>query len=178
MKIVILAFFLFFCGCIFGQELPSKTQRKLRKTLKEMLEDDQEYRGALAADATLSFDSMMYLQTQNDLINREKFMNLIRNYGYPSYDRIGNGLSGVLTLHFTTENDFFVLMHLFNDELKKGNMPPVEFARWYDRCQINMHGENSFGEYGKKEFCADEIDIINLNRASVGLENLTPVACD
>jgi len=179
MKLSILFFILFFFGqSVSAQELSCKTQRKLRKTLRVMLKDDQEYRLMLNAEASISQDSIKLLIEQTDHVNRLKFVGIMQEFGYPSEERIGSELSAVLTLHFTTEENFFQLHQLFNVSLKKGEMPPVEFARWYDRCQINMHGENAFGAYGKKEFCADEIQRINENRASIGLDALIAVQCD
>ena len=173
MKQLFLFILCFTTHSLFCQKLSFKEKREWRKNLKQMMKDDQFYRSKISDHTTSSSDSLWGLQSKNDSINKEKFVQLVNKFGYPSYDRIGNQTSVVLILHFTLEKDFTQLVNLFDIELKKGNMPPWDYAIWYDRCQIMMNKSTVYGSYGKKLFCSPELEIINEKRNSIGLEKLS-----
>lgn len=155
-----------------AQNLRAKDKQHLRKELKQMVKQDQFYRKMIATHPP-NEQELWIKQTQNDSINKAKFVQLINAYGYPSLQRVGVEYSVLLILHFTNENDFYALEPIFKEQLQKNNLSPLEYARWYDRCQINMGKPNVYGVYGKKDFCGTELQKVNENRKQIGLENLT-----
>lgn len=153
-----------------GQELTHKEKVKIRRELKVMLKKDQEYRTLIANNKDLlNTDSLWKLQNINDSLNKKRFIDLIDKYGYPSRERIGTEISVVLVLHFTNHSDFVELHQLFINQLQMKNMPPEEFARWYDRCQINMGGKSHYGVYGRQLYCGEELKEVNEKRKLIGL---------
>jgi hypothetical protein len=172
MKHILIFIFCFTNYNVFCQKLNFADKKEWRKNLKQMLKDDQFYRSKISKQNILSNDSLWILQSKNDSINKEKFVQLTNKFGYPSLKRIGNQNSVVLILHFTLEKDFVQLFPLFNNELKKGNMPSLDYAIWFDRCQIMMKKSTFYGAYGKKTFCSPELEEINEKRSSIGLEKL------
>ena len=151
--------------------LDGKTKTKIRKELKKMVELDQQYRKVIATHPTNS-DDLWVKQSFNDSLNKIQFVEIILKHGYPSKERIGSEFSVLLTLHFTNEIDFIELDTLFRKELHKSNLSATEYARWYDRCQINMKKSTFYGVYGKKEFCGEELLVINGHRKDIGLNSL------
>ncbi len=137
-----------------------------------MLKKDQEYRSMISQNQLIDSDSLWVLQSKNDSVNKYLLLSIIKDYGYPSGERTGSDLTKVLTLHYTLEGDYTLLRTIFNKELKKGNMPPDEYARWVDRCMINMKKPNVYGVYGKKSFCGEELEQVNRKRKEIGLTPL------
>lgn len=161
-----------FLNFSFAQDLTHSQKKEWRKALKLMVEDDQRYRVLMAENTIYNNDSIWNLQSVSDSINKSRFIQLTEKYGFPSLERIGNQNAVTLLLHFTLKNDFGELLPLFQKELQKGNMPPFEFAVWFDRCMVNMQLPNKYGVYGKKEFCPPELDDVNTSRIEIGLEKL------
>lgn len=145
-----------------------------------MEESDQRFRNLMVQHPEMNNDSIWALQTALDSINKAKFMELTKQFGYPSRKNIGREASLGLVLHFTMEEDFRVLKDLFKSELDKGNMLPEYYAWWFDRCQRNMGNSIYFGQYtNQKEFCGDEWKTYNERRKEIGLEALMGKAsCD
>ena len=172
MKHVLIFIFCFTNYNVFCQKLSFSDKKEWRKNLRLMLKDDQFYRSNISKKNQLNNDSLWVFQSKNDSINKEKFIRLTKKFGYPSLKRIGNQISVVLILHFTLEKDFEQLLPIFNNELKKGNMPGWDYAIWYDRCQLMMKKTPLYGAYGKKLFCSPELELVNEKRKSIGLEKL------
>ena len=157
-----------------AQDLSSSQKKEWKKELKKMEELDQYFRVMMDENSKFDNDSIWRLQTINDSINKQKFIELTTKYGYPTFDRVGFARSLVLILHFTLENDFLELKDLFKSELDKGNMPPKEYAWWFDRCQRNMGLPIYFGQYTNDKFCAEQLNIYNDRRNEIKLEALEP----
>ena len=176
---ILLILFLSISSYSMSQHLTYKEKKTIRRELKAMLKSDQQYRIELTNQQNQSLkDSLWKLQSQNDSINKEKFKQIILNSGYPSLTRVGTELSTVLILHFTNQNDFIELDELFLSEIKTGNMPKMEYARWYDRCQINMGKLSRFGAYGNEKLCGDRLTEINKNRLDFGLDAIVSSGCN
>jgi hypothetical protein len=180
MRLLSFSTILFICAIFvdnltFAQrKLTFNQKMKVRRELKKMLKSDQQYRKLLISHPS-NEKELWRKQSFNDSLNKIQFVNLIHRFGFPSLERVGSEYSVVLTLHFTNEQDFDDLKELFQQELFNKNLSPLEYARWFDRCQINMKKSNLYGVYGKKDFCGDELKQMNKNRNSIGLENLQEV---
>ena len=163
-----------------AQKLSNSEKKIWKAELKVMEEADQLYRKLMVDFPEMDNDSIWELQTKNDSINKAKFIELTKLYGYPSYKNIGYEASIALILHFTLENDFHDLKDLFKTELEKGNMLPSYYAWWYDRCQRNMGNPIFYGQYtNQKEFCGEDWKKYNERRKEIGLDALTGKAiCD
>jgi len=172
MKLIInLSIIIFISNNILSQDLSFKSKRNARKTLKTMIKDDQKYR--LLMDPNQKNHSLWKLQNNLDSINRNKFTDLIKNYGYPAGKRInGSEYSYIFALHFTSPKDFTFFLPIFNSELKKGNMPPIEYANWYDRSQKTMGQPLYFGQYTNDKFYGEERNLYNIHRKEIGLAPL------
>lgn len=157
-----------------AQDLSSSQKKEWKKELKKMEELDQVYRVMMDENSKFDNDSIWRLQSIRDSINKQKFIELTTKYGYPTFDRVGFARSLVLILHYTLENDFLELKDLFKTELDKGNMPPKEYAWWFDRCQRNMGLPIYFGQYTNDKFCGEQLNIYNEHRKEIGLEGLQP----
>ncbi len=114
-------------------------------------------------------DSIWKLQKNLDSLNSITFIELINKYGYPSYKRTKSYTSFTLALHLMGKNNFEKLLPIFSSELEKGNMPPSEYANWYDRNQIIAKKKQLYGEYDKKFPCVENIEKTNLARKKIGL---------
>ena len=172
MKSSLVILLLLCANVLSAQELKGAEKRDVKSQLREMEKRDQEFRIQIRQKPSEK-DSLWKLQSVNDSINKIQFIHLIGKHGYPAQERVGIPTTIFLTLHFTLENDFRDLQDIFGQELKAGRMPALEYARWYDRCQMNMHSESMFGAYGKKEFCGEELQRVNENRATIGLPVLS-----
>lgn len=172
--------FLFLClislsNELFAQDKLSVREKFLiRKELKQMFKNDQKYREEIAYGnlSKTEVDSLWVLQNKEDSLNRVQFKQLIDKYGYPSIDRVGTQISYVLVLHFTRQSDFDYLKESFKEELDNKTMPPIEYAKWYDRSQLINGREVKFGAYGNKKFCGEELEKVNKCRLEIGLEIL------
>ena len=107
---------------------------------------DQLYRKLMASSPEMNNDSIQNLQTYLDSINKVRFVEIIKLYGYPSRKNIGYEASIGLILHFRTEEDFIDLKELFKSELEKGNILPEYYALLYDRCLSDMNKSNYYGQ--------------------------------
>lgn len=174
MKFITLVSILFlFINESTAQNLSRFEKKIWKKELKIMEDTDQFYRQLMNESPEMNNDSIWKLQTYYDSINKVKFIELTKLYGYPSKKNIGKEASIGLILHFTNENDFNDLKDIFKAELEKGNMLPEYYAWWYDRCLVNMGKPIFFGQYtNQKEFCGEEWTIFNQRRQDIGLEPL------
>ncbi|WP_341901934.1 hypothetical protein [Fluviicola taffensis] len=179
MKKISPPFLLFISTCFFSfvisasaQELSSSEKNTWKTALKTMERSDQLYRGKMIKQPELNTDSIWKLQSAIDSSNKQQFVDLTKQLGYPSLKRVGNETSMGLILHFTLENDFAELKDLFKVELDKGNMPPKHYAWWFDRCQRNMNKPIYFGQYTNEKFCGEQLKTFNQRRKEIGLEAL------
>lgn len=152
----------------FSQQLAFSQKRECRRELRKMVKRDQVYRLIIVKENRSLDDTLWRLQTINDSINLADFTKMTEKYGYPSLSRVGM-MPVVLLLHFTLEPNYLSLRDLFEKEQKKGNMPAWDYAVWFDRCMVNMKQPTWYGEYGRKEFTAEEKVVINANRKAIGL---------
>jgi hypothetical protein len=158
-----------------AQNLTHSKKKELKKELKSMDENDQLYRKLMASSPEMNNDSIWNLQTYLDSINKVRFVEITKLYGYPSRKNIGHEASIGLILHFRTEEDFIDLKELFKSELEKGNMLAEYYALWYDRCLSYMNKPIYYGQghyINKKEFCGDELITLNIHRKEIGLKPL------
>lgn len=175
MKLLLFLSLIAFSNQLFAQDkLTFREKFIIRKELKQMLKNDQKYREEIAYGnlSKTEVDSLWVLQNREDSLNRIKFKQIIDKYGYPSIDRVGTQISYVLVLHFTRQSDFDYLKESFKQELDNKTMPPIEYAKWYDRSQLINGREVKFGAYGDKKFCGDELGKVNQCRLEIGLEIL------
>ncbi|AEA45796.1 hypothetical protein [Fluviicola taffensis] len=172
MNKLLLFFLSLMSGISFAQELSSAQKKEWKTELQKMEKSDQYYRVKMAKNPALNNDSIWKLQSDIDSINKATFVELTTKYGYPTMGRVRYAGTIGMILHFTLEEDFIQLKELFYSELKKGNMPPKEYAWWYDRCQRNMHQPIYFGQYTNEKFCGDQLKLFNERRKEIGLEEL------
>ena len=138
-----------------------------------MVKMDQRYRSEIFSSSNP--DSLWLLQNSLDSVVKIKFESIINQYGYPSRKRVnGSEVTVALILHMTTQKDFDYLKTLFKSELENGNMPPKEYAWWYDRCQKNINKPIFYGQYTNEKFCGEQLGTFNLRRKNIGLEELEP----
>lgn len=157
---------------ISAQKLTFKEKRYCRKEKAILLKKDQQYRKLLVQHPEIPFDSVMCLQNSLDSSNYIQFKTIVQSYGYPSVKRVGGGNPIVLMLHFTYKVHFEECLNLFKSELQNGNLSNVDYAIWYDRCQVNQQLPTYFGEYGKKNWTLEQKKIINDHRTEIGLPPL------
>lgn len=122
-------------------------------------------------------DSLSKLQNILDSLNYLKFVKIINKYGYPSYKRTGSSAGGLLTIHTVGRKEFEDLLPTFQRELYNGNMPAIEFAAWYDRCQLFMNKKQLYGEYDRQYPCMDDLEMTNIERKKIGLKTLKKNKC-
>ena len=123
-------------------------------------------------------DSLWDLQTKLDSLNMLTFLYIIKNYGYPSYDRVGSLGAHYLTFHLVRPQQFEILLPVLKNELKRGNLSPSEYACWYDRCQLSMEGKKQlYGEYDREYPCVEDLKETNKARRKIGLYKLTENKC-
>ena len=122
-------------------------------------------------------DSIWHLQNEIDSLNNLKFLSVIDKYGYPSFKRTGSTTSSTLILHLVSESNFKNLESLFKTELNKKNLPAVEYAKWFDRCQIVMNKKQLYGEYDQQYPCVENISNTNTEREKIGLKKLKNNNC-
>ncbi len=122
-------------------------------------------------------DSLWILQKHLDSINVERFTALIIKYGYPSYKRTGSYTSATISLHLMGENNFIKFLPIFKSELEKGNMPAGEYAQWYDRNQLIQNKKQLYGEYDVINPCVENLELTNIERKKIGLNQLNNNNC-
>jgi hypothetical protein len=114
-------------------------------------------------------DSLWILQHNLDSINAEKFKKIIVDYGYPSPERTHSMVARVILIHLISENYFTKFLPLFKEELIKGNMPPSDYAEWYDRNQLAQNKKQLYGAYDPTQPCIGNNETTNIERAKIGL---------
>jgi hypothetical protein len=160
----------------FAQKLTFKEKKIIKGDIRIMLKTDQKYRVELT-DSDFATkeqqDSLWTLQTIADRENKEKLKSIIHQYGYPSYERIRLGYVSVVILHFTNPSELSELDTTFHNEVRKGNMSAIDYARWYDRCLKNKNEPTKYGVYGVREvLCGEELKRVNANRNTLQIPNL------
>jgi hypothetical protein len=193
---------------VFGQHLSKNQKDSIRNVMNKIGEDDQKYRWQLMLGELDSIkldslkklpdtvkwnrikkvfngeivfksaDSIWKLQNKIDSINILKFVEIINKYGYPSYKRIRSSTSEYLSLHMASSKEFDLYIQIFKEQLLKGNMPPNEFATWYDRCQLSMKKKQLYGEYDKRNPCLEDLLFTNSERKKIGLKKLKSNNCN
>jgi hypothetical protein len=124
-----------------------------------------------------TYDSLWTLQNTLDSINIEKFTKIINDYGYPSLERTNSLVASVISIHLIGENKFVKFLPIFRNELKKGNMPPSEFAEWYDRNQLDQNKKQLYGAYDIMNPCVENLETTNIERAKIGLSAINENNC-
>ena len=122
-------------------------------------------------------DSLWALQNKLDSLNEVRFIKVIQVYGYPSFRRIGSKNASILLTHLTDKIRFNRYHDLLKMELEKGNLPPSEYASWYDRCQLTMKNQQLYGEYDKIYPCVENLTLTNYERKKIGLKKLKVNNC-
>lgn len=191
-----------------GQELKPAQKDSIKIVMDSMIENDQRYRWQLtygeldlgkidsiqklpnnweiAENATYNNggfsiairDSIWGLQTKLDSLNLLTLLYIIKKYGYPSYNRVGSLTSHILIFHLVRPTQFEILLPIFKNEVKKGNLPASEYACWYDRCQLSMNGKKQlYGEYDREYPCVEDLKETNKARRKIGLYKLKENKC-
>lgn len=122
-------------------------------------------------------DSLWQLQNNLDSLNKEKFIEIVKLHGYPSYKRTKAVGAGTILIHMVDSADFYKLLPLLSLELKKGNMPAYEYASWYDRCQLNLKRKQLYGAYDSQYPCVENLEDTNNERKKIGLKRLKVNNC-
>lgn len=167
---------LFVCHLCFysvrAQKLSHADKKECRTVLKTLNERDQQYRIVMRDSPQLNTDSVWRLLTENDSLNRLEFKRLLAKFGYPSVASVHGENPLPMLLHFTLATDFLELEPVLKKQLEQGNLPPRDYAWWYDRCQRNQELPIYFGQYTNETFCGELLETYNTRRASIGLEAL------
>lgn len=122
-------------------------------------------------------DSLWKLQNKLDSINAIKFIEIIAKYGYPSYKRTKSYASSSLSLHLIGNLYFDKLLPIFKKELEIKNMPPNEYARWFDRNNLISKKQQLYGAYHAKYPCVESIEKTNIERKKIGLKPIKKNKC-
>lgn len=122
-------------------------------------------------------DSLLVLQNSLDTLVMNKLEAIILKYGYPSYNRTRFLNTNIFVLHLIGELNFKRFYPLFNIELAKGNMPPEDYAMWYDRNQLGLNKKQLYGEYNSACPCVEDLDVTNIARLKIGLRPLRKNTC-
>ena len=122
-------------------------------------------------------DSLQNLQDNIYSLNYFFFVDIIKEYGYPSYKRTRSYASNTLRLHYVNANQFKELSPIYRMELDKGNLSSEEFASWYDSCLIRLRKKQMYGEFEKKYPCVLNIKETNIERIKIGLKPLKENNC-
>lgn len=135
-----------------------------------------------------SADSLMKLQKPLDKLNQGKFLQIMKEYGYPNanlfyQDSDSTGkiqyvaqLTGYI-LHLLGDENFNNLKPLFFKEVKNGKMPANHYAVWYDRNLYVMGKKQFYGEYNSAFPCVEDLTVTNNARKEIGLEPLKNNNC-
>jgi len=122
-------------------------------------------------------DSLLKIQEKIDLENRDKLIEIINTYGFPSPKRTKSNTTDYILLHFLSSEDFELLNPIFLDEIKKGNMPGEIYASWYDRIQYINGYPQLYGEYITKYPCVESLEKTNSERKKIGLKRIRKNNC-
>lgn len=124
-------------------------------------------------------DSIYKLEYINDSINYVEFIDILNKNGYVAYDKIT--ILGIFLLHHIDIDKVEYLYPLLLKEVEAGRMPPLEFAKWYDRYLLQVCKKKTlYGEYGRssKFPCVDDIDTTNEARKKIGLPPFKKSKCN
>jgi hypothetical protein len=202
---IILAFLFLANIQSFAQKLSKNEKDSLKTVLDEMGEQDKKHRWELTYGTNVQseidsinklpiedrrkiirehhknnkqqIDSLRKIQKKIDLENRDKLIEIINTYGFPSPKRTkSHGISTML-LHFLSEKDFELLNPIFLNEIKKGNMPGEIYASGFDRI-LYVKGElQLYGEYLSNRPCLENLEKTNIARKKIGLRRLRKNNC-
>ena len=202
---IILIFLLLVQLQSFTQKLSRHEKDSIKIVLDEMGEQDQKHRWEIAYGTNIQaeidsinrlsiedkkrivrehhksnkqqIDSLWKIQEKIDLENRDKLIEIINTYGFPSPKRTkSHGISTML-LHFLSSEDFELLNPIFLNEIKKGNMPGEIYASWYDRIQFINGYPQLYGEYITKYPCVESLENTNIERKKIGLKRIRKNNC-
>jgi hypothetical protein len=141
------------------------------KEWKEYLSKPKSYR-----------DSIYKLGYINDSINYVEFIDILNRYGYVANTKKNKiTILGVFLLHHIEKYKVEYLYPLLLKEVEAGRMPPLEFAKWYDRYLLQVCKKKTlYGEYGRsgKFPCVDDIDTTNEARKKIGLPPFKKSRCN
>ena len=202
---IILTFLLLIQFQPFAQKLSRNEKDSLKIVLDEMGEQDQKQRWELMYGTNIQaeidsinrlsiedkkrivrehnknnkqqIDSLWQIQEKIDLENRDKLIEIINTYGFPSPKRTKSNEISTMLLHFLSEKDFELLNPIFLNEIKKGNMPGRIYASWFDRI-LYVKGElQLYGEYLSNRPCVENLEKTNIARKRIGLKRLRKNNC-
>lgn len=114
-------------------------------------------------------DSLLREENRIDSLNKTKLLEIIRQYGFPSFKRVGTTAGDFMTIHMLGKENFDELLPIFQKEVEKGNMSGHYYASWNDRCQIVMNKKQLYGEYDQKNICVENLKETNKERKKIGL---------
>ena len=189
----------------FAQKLSRHEKDSLKIVLDEMGEQDQKHRWELMYGTNIQseidsinnlsiedikrivrehninnkpqIDSLWKIQEKIDLENRDKLIEIIKIYGFPSPKRTKSNTTNNILLHFLSKEDFELLNPIFLDEIKNGNMPGEIYAAWYDRILYVEGNPQLYGEYITKYPCVESLEKTNSERKKIGLKRLRKNNC-
>lgn len=111
-----------------------------------------------------------------DLINCKAFIDLIKEKGFPTIQKVGNvtqdyGVDlGALLIHFARTPYYAILHDILYTEVKKGNVQPEHLASFIISRNIFEGKEEYFGNLSTK-YTVDELIIFNERRKQYGLKS-------
>ena len=117
-------------------------------------------------------DSLSKIQNRIDKENRNKLVEIINKYGFPSPKRVKSSTTEYILLHFASSKEFKLLNPIFLKEIKNGNMPGRIYASWFDRILYDKGEEQLYGEYNKRALNVENIENTNHERKKIGLKKL------
>jgi hypothetical protein len=202
---IILAFLCLVNIQSFAQKLSRHEKDSLKIALDEMHGQDQKHRWQLSYGTNVQseidsinklpiedknkicrnhhennrhqIDSLYEIQGKIDIENRDKLIEIINTYGFPSPKRTKSNRISTMLLHFLSEKDFELLNPIFLNEIKKENMPGEIYARWFDRI-LYVKGERQlYGEYLSNRPCVENLEKTNIARKKIGLKRLRKNNC-
>ncbi|MGB1004604.1 MAG: hypothetical protein ACPGVC_10250 [Salibacteraceae bacterium] len=202
---IILTFLLLIQLQSFAQKLSRHEKDSLKIELDEMGKQDQQHRWEIMYGTNIQLeidsinslsiedkkrivrehhksnkqqiDSLWKIQATIDLENRDKLIEIIKIYGFPSPKRTKSNTTNYILLHFLSEEDFELLNPIFLDEIKKGNMPGKIYAAWYDRILYVNGKPQLYGEYITKYPCLESLEKTNSERKKIGLKKIRKNNC-
>jgi hypothetical protein len=176
-------------GMIFPCQLLAQklANDSLRNKINEMVIRDQEHRKiVLGPELWKKFksqpqsyqDSMHILMQRADSVNFIEYVEILKNYGFVDENEF-HGMS-LMLLHFISHKEVAVLEPLLYKEVIAGRMPPLVYARWYDRYLLQVCKKRRlYGEYFRdgKFPCVDDLETTNAARKKIGLSPFKKSKC-
>lgn len=127
-------------------------------------------------------DSIWKIIKESDSVNWVEFLDILKNYGYISKGPNGKPtIFGTILLHNIKEKRIKEIDSILLHEIKMGRMPPLDYAKWYDRYLLQTCGKKRlYGEYAQinKFPCVEDINLTNEARKKIGLKPIKKSVCD